>query len=183
MLIIGFGDIGAACGRVAKQGFGTRVIGCKRQPENTPEEHLKMCCDEVIGMDKLEDHLGSADFVVGVLPKTSATLHFFNAEFFAKMKKSAVFMNIGRGNTHKEVDLIEALKSKTIAGAVLDVYEVEPLTKESELWDIDNLLMTPHCADQDPEYLDRAMAIFADNLVAFKEGKPLEKVCDKNAGY
>jgi D-2-hydroxyacid dehydrogenase (NADP+) len=74
-------------------------------------------------------------------------MHFFNSEFFLKMKKSAVFMNIGRGNTCKEVDLIEALKSKTIAGAVLDVYEVEPLSKDSELWDMPDCLMTPHCAD------------------------------------
>ena len=77
------------------------------------------------------------------------------------MKPTSIFMNIGRGNTVKESDLIEALKTKVIAGAVLDVFEVEPLSKESELWDMPNVLMTPHCADQDAQYLDRAIAIFA----------------------
>jgi phosphoglycerate dehydrogenase-like enzyme len=77
------------------------------------------------------------------------------------MKPSSIFMNIGRGVTVKESDLVEALKTKVIAGAVLDVFEVEPLSKESELWEMPNVLMTPHCADQDAEYLDRAIAIFA----------------------
>ena len=77
------------------------------------------------------------------------------------MKPTSIFMNIGRGNTVKESDLIEALKTKVIAGAVLDVFEVEPLSKESELWDMPNVLMTPHCADQDAQYLDRAIEIFA----------------------
>ena len=77
------------------------------------------------------------------------------------MKPTSIFMNIGRGNTVKESDLIEALKTKVIAGAVLDVFEVEPLSKKSELWDMPNVLMTPHCADQDAQYLDRAIAIFA----------------------
>lgn len=76
----------------------------------------------------------TADFVVGVLPKTPDTHHFFNTAFFEKMKPSGVFMNIGRGPTCKEVDLIEALKKETISGAVLDVFEQEPLSKESELW-------------------------------------------------
>ena len=92
-------------------------------------------------------------------------------------------MNIGRGPTVCEPDLIEALKSKTIAGAVLDVYTVEPLPKESELWGLPNVLMTPHCADQDPEYLDRALDIFSENIALFKEGKPLRNVCDKKLGY
>jgi phosphoglycerate dehydrogenase-like enzyme len=85
--------------------------------------------------------------VVGVLPKTGDTVNFFDKEFFGKMKPSGVFMNIGRGPTVNEPDLVDALKSKTIAGAVLDVYTVEPLPKESELWGLPNVLMTPHCAD------------------------------------
>jgi len=98
-------------------------------------------------MERLDEMLSSADFVVGVLPKTSNTHHFFNAKFFAKMKTSAIFMNIGRGPTVKEVDLIDALEQQKIAGAVLDVFEVEPLSQQSPLWRMSNVLMTPHCAD------------------------------------
>lgn len=127
--------------------------------------------------------MANADFVVGILPKTSETTHFFNADFFAKMKSSAIFMNIGRGPTHNESDLAEALSTRTIAGAVLDVFEVEPLTEQSPLWDMPNLLLTPHCADQDSAFLDRAMQIFAENLEAFKKGEPLLNICDKEAGY
>jgi phosphoglycerate dehydrogenase-like enzyme len=183
MAVVGFGDIGAACGKVAKNGFGTRVIGLKRRPEVTSDEH-RACADEVVGLDQLDRVLAEADFVVGVLPKTAETGDFFNMErCFSKMKKSAVFMNIGRGPTVHEEDLVKALQDKTIAGAVLDVYKVEPLVKESPLWSLPNVLMTPHCADQDPEYLDRAMDILSYNLDAFMSGKPLKNVCDKQAGY
>lgn len=125
MIIVGFGDIGAACGKLVKA-FGTKVIGFKRRPEVTNEAH-KSFADAIYGMDRLDEFLGKADFVVGVLPKTGDTHHFFDANFFGKMKSSAVFMNIGRGPTVKEVDLINALEQQKIAGAVLDVFEIEPL--------------------------------------------------------
>ncbi len=126
MAIVGFGDIGAACGKVVKNGFGTKVIGVKRRPEVTSEEHTQ-CCHELVGLDQLDRVVGEANFVVGVLPKTDDTVGFFNKEFFAKMKPNGVFMNIGRGPTVNEPELVEALKSKVIAGAVLDVFTVEPL--------------------------------------------------------
>jgi len=107
MIIIGFGDIGAACGKLAKA-FGTRVIGFKRRPEMTSDSQ-RLCADQIFGMEALNEFLGEADFVVGVLPKTPDTHYFFNYSFFVKMKKSAVFMNIGRGPTCKESDLISAL--------------------------------------------------------------------------
>ena len=83
---------------------------------------------------------------------------------FSKMKKTAVFMNIGRGTTVKEEDLVKALKEKMIAGAVLDVFKYEPLSKESELWECDNVLIFPHCADADSDHLKRAISIFGENL-------------------
>lgn len=147
MAIVGFGDIGAACGRVAKQGFGTHVIGLKRKPEETTEEQRTLCSDEIVGLDQVKRVLEQADFVVGVLPKTAQTTHYFNKDFYAMMKPTSIFMNIGRGVTVKESDLVDALKAKVIAGAVLDVFEFEPLSKDSELWDLPNVLMTPHCAD------------------------------------
>jgi len=99
------------------------------------------------------------------------------------MKPSAIYMNIGRGPTCKEIDLVDALKNETIAGAVLDVFEKEPLSKDSELWQMKNVLMTPHCADVDSGYLDRAMEKFGLNLKNFKDGTPLFNLCDKEAGY
>lgn len=121
--------------------------------------------------------------MVGVLPKVNDTADFFNLEKFKKMKSGAVFMNIGRGPTVNEDDLVTALKEKVIGGAVLDVFKVEPLATTSELWSLPNVLMTPHCADQDPEYLDRAMLIFSENLAAFKSGGQLKNICDKHLGY
>mmetsp|Transcript_6277 Transcript_6277/g.4473 ORF Transcript_6277/g.4473 Transcript_6277/m.4473 type:complete len:126 (+) Transcript_6277:573-950(+) len=124
-----------------------KVIGVKRRPELTSEEH-KSYADEIVGLDQLDRVVKEADYVVGVLPKHETTGDFFNMEScFSKMKKSAVFMNIGRGTTVDEDHLVDALKTGKIAGAVLDVFKVEPLPKESELWKCPNLLMTPHCAD------------------------------------
>lgn len=113
--------------------------------------------------------MSEADFVVGVLPRVvGETDYFFTTEStFSKMKKSAVFMNIGRGPTCKEEDLVKALKEKTIAGAVLDVFEKEPLTENSEIWECENVFITPHCADQDSDHLVRAVAIFGVNLEKF----------------
>jgi len=150
MAVIGYGDIGAACAKIAKHGFGMKVTGLKRRPETVSEEH-KSYCDEVVGNDQFDRVVQEADFIVGVLPKVPGqTDDFFNAQStFSKMKKTAVFMNIGRGTTVNEEDLAAALKSKEIAGAVLDVFKKEPLIKESPLWDCENVLITPHCADQD----------------------------------
>ena len=88
-------------------------------------------------------------------------------------------MNIGRGPTVHQNDLIKALKQKVIGGAVLDVYEKEPLPADNELWKLPNLFMTPHCADQDSEWQVRAMDVFIENMKLFKAGKPLKNVCDK----
>jgi len=101
MVIVGFGDIGAACGKVIKNGFGTKVIGVKKRPEMISDEH-RQCCDELVGLDQLDSVVGDADYVVGVLPKTPETTGFFDKTFFAKMKSSGVFMNIGRGPTVNE---------------------------------------------------------------------------------
>lgn len=145
---VGYGDIGTACAKVCKNGFGMKVTGIKRNPNDLTEE-AKSYCDEVVGNDQYDRVISEADFVCGILPKVAGvTDDFFNMEStFSKMKKSSVFMNIGRGTTVNEEDLAKALKEETIAGAVLDVFKVEPLTSESPLWDCKNVLITPHCAD------------------------------------
>lgn len=186
MVIVGYGDIGSACARVAKNGFGMKVTGVKRRPEEVSDKH-RSYCDEVVGNDQYDRVIAEADFVVAVLPKVAGvTDNFFSTEStFSKMKSSAVFMNIGRGTTVEENDLAKALKTGQISGAVLDVFQVEPLPEESELWDCPNLLLTPHCADCDTQFMHRAFQILADNLKIFTtEGtSKLLNICDKEAGY
>jgi len=183
MAIVGFGDIGAACGRIAKLGLQMRVIGLKRRPELTSEEH-RSYADEVVGLDQLDRVIKEADYVVGVLPKHATTDDFFNMEScFSKMKPSAVFMNIGRGTTVNEDDLADVLNQGKIAGAVLDVFKVEPLPKESALWKCPNLLMTPHCADQDVDFMHRSFSIFMQNVENLRSGKDFVNIVEKKNGY
>jgi len=123
MAIVGYGDIGAACAKIAKLGFGMKVTGIKRRPDMVNEQH-RSYCDEIVGSDQYERVMSQADFVVGVLPRVEGvTDNFFNLQStFSKMKKTAVFMNIGRGTCVLEDDLIKALETELIAGAVLDVF-------------------------------------------------------------
>lgn len=92
-------------------------------------------------------------------------------------------MNIGRGQTVNEEELVAALRAGEIAGACLDVFAQEPLSKDSPLWEMKNVLMYPHCADRDVEYMDRTFALFISNMNKFKDGQPLENVCDKFLMY
>jgi phosphoglycerate dehydrogenase-like enzyme len=128
MAVIGYGDIGAACAKIAKNGFGMKVWGVKRNPADCPDE-WRSYCDEVVGLNEYDRVIKEADFVVGVLPKVVDTEKFFTMDStFSKMKKTSVFMNIGRGPTVLEEDLVQALKTGIIGGAVLDVFEKEPLS-------------------------------------------------------
>jgi D-2-hydroxyacid dehydrogenase (NADP+) len=104
---------------------------------------------------------------------------------FSKMKKSAVFLNIGRGTTVNEDDLVKALNEEMIAGAVLDVYKQEPLPETSNLWEAKNMYLNPHCSGQDLGNIPRSLINFADNLKNFSEGgvDKLQKKCDKVSGY
>jgi len=183
MAIIGYGDIGAACAKIAKNGFGMKVWGVKRRPADCSDLY-RSYCDEVVGNDQYERVIKEADFVVGVLPKVADTEDFFNMEStFAKMKKTAVFMNIGRGPTVQEEDLTKALKEGVIAGAVLDVFKKEPLAPEAELWSLPNVLITPHCAQQDKDFMSDCIFQFAENLENFMSGKPFINLRDKKLGY
>lgn len=95
------------------------------------------------------------------------------------MKSTAVFANIGRGTTVNEEDLADSLESGRIGGAFLDVFKVEPMHKDNRLWKAPNLFMTPHCADQDNQWLHRSMGIFGDNLTRYMTDQPLNNVVDK----
>lgn len=180
--IVGYGGIGQACAKVAKNGFGTRVLALKKRPERISDE-AKANADEVLGMDKLDYLLAESDFVVNICPLTDETKDLYNKELFQKMKKTAVFMNIGRGPSVVEEDLIEALNSGEIAYSYLDVFRQEPYPSDGPLWDVENLYMSPHCADITEDILKLSVQVFDKNVRLLKEGKDLENVVDKSLGY
>lgn len=127
LVVVGYGNIGSKVAKMCKRAFGMKIIGINKFPEMVTKEEAQWA-DEVLGLDKYDEAIRKADYVVGSLPKMVATNDFFNAEnCFNKMKNTAIFMNIGRGTTCDEDDLATALMTGQIAGAVLDVFKVEPL--------------------------------------------------------
>ena len=177
ILIVGLGEIGTETARIAKV-FGTTVLAVSRSPKKKPA-----FVDRLETSDKLDALLPEADFVIITLPHTDETHHLFDAKKFALMKKSAVVINIGRGGIINEKDLIDALKKGTIAGAMLDVFEKEPLPADSPLWDMENVIVTPHHSGLSQKYMDRAVERFCLNLKAYLAGEKLPNEVDKNLGY
>lgn len=175
--IIGVGAIGEEIARLL-QAFGMRVIGL-RQSER-PSEFV----DEMVGLSKLEYILDESDYVVVTLPLTSSTRKMFGAEQFRMMKRSAMFINIGRGEVVDEQALILALQEGHIAGAGLDVFEQEPLPATSPLWKMDNVIITPHASGGSKYYNERAFEVFMDNLAAYLQtGAPRRNVVDYRKQY
>jgi phosphoglycerate dehydrogenase-like enzyme len=174
--ILGLGAVGGEVARMAKA-FGMRVIGTKRRPENIAN------VDEVLPGERTDEVLARSDFLLLLLPATPATDNFINAGRLAKMKPTAWLLNFGRGHLIKDDDLIAAVKNKTIAGAVLDVFRQEPLPAEHPFWKTDGILVLPHIGGPHPQR-DRFVAkLFVDNLRRFLDGTPLKEVVDRSAGY
>jgi phosphoglycerate dehydrogenase-like enzyme len=174
--ILGLGAVGAEVARMAKA-FGMTVIGTKRRPEKIAN------VDEVLPAERTDEVLARSDFVLLLLPATPATDNFINTERLAKMKPTAWLLNFGRGHLIKDDDLIAAVKAKTIAGAVLDVFRQEPLPAEHLFWKTDGILVLPHIGGPHPQR-DRFVAkLFVDNLGRFLDGTPLKEVVDRTAGY
>jgi phosphoglycerate dehydrogenase-like enzyme len=163
---IGFVGVGAVARETARKlkAFDVRIIGLK----NTVEDVENF--DEIYGADQLNELFEKSDFVVTLVPLTEQTKKMIGEEQFKRMKKTAWFINVARGPVVDEQALIKALKEGWIAGAGLDVFEKEPLPEESPLWDLDNVILTPHIAGPTPHYMDRLMDLFIENLEAFVEG-------------
>ncbi|MDO5016150.1 MAG: D-2-hydroxyacid dehydrogenase [Eubacteriales bacterium] len=178
LLIVGAGSIGQVLARRAKA-FDMDVVGIRRHHGGEVPEHF----DAVYTLDDLGEQLALSDYVVSILPSTPDTQGLFGLEQFQVMRPSAVFINVGRGDTVKEAELIVALEQGLIRGAYLDVFELEPLPEESPLWQMENVLITPHNAGPTPHYFERAMGIFLDNLERFRQGKPMRNLVDLAAGY
>jgi phosphoglycerate dehydrogenase-like enzyme len=172
-LIVGVGGIGAETAHLCVA-FGMRVIGIDARREDRPDDVA-----ELHGPAALDDLLPHADFVILTIPHTPETEGMMNVERFGRMKPSAFFINIGRGQTTRLPDLVAALGAGTIAGAGLDVFEEEPLPRDHPLWSAPNVLLTPHTAGYGPYLDDRRLQIVIDNAGRFVRGEPLRNVVDK----
>jgi phosphoglycerate dehydrogenase-like enzyme len=121
--------------------------------------------------------------VVVTAPLTPQTKGLVGGDAIAAMKRTAVLVNVGRGPVLDEAALVEALEGGRIRGAALDVFETEPLPAESPLWRLPNVLLSPHCADHVPGWVDEAMRVFLRQLERFRRGEPLRDAVDKKLGY
>lgn len=174
--VAGLGDIGVEVAQALHRN-GMRVIGWRRSEAPVPEGVEKV----YRGLEELPAFAAHCDFLVSILPATDGTRRVFDAAVFAAMKKEAVFINIGRGHSVDEDALTDALENGVIAGAVLDVFEREPLPPESRLWDVDGLMMTPHVSG--PLLPEDVISSFLENLARFRAGQPLLKLVDPGRGY
>jgi phosphoglycerate dehydrogenase-like enzyme len=164
--IVGYGNIGEQCAKRAVS-FGMKVLGLRRTAPREPTDSLGV--ELLHGSDGIEQLLSRSDFVLNIMPSTAENYHFFNTAAFAKMKRDAVYINIGRGSTQSEENLVAALRENLIRGAAVDVFEKEPLPAESELWSLgsDKLLLTPHNADINHDCFDEAVQQFVAYSQAF----------------
>lgn len=179
MGIVGYGDIGRAAARLAKA-LDMRVLALRRRPEQSRGDPL---VDEVMGNERLLDLMARSDYVVVAAPLTPDTRGLVSAQAIAAMKPDAVMINVGRGAIIDEPALIDALRHKRIRGAALDVFAEEPLPAGHPMYGLDNLLLSPHCADHTRTWIDDAMVFFTGNLERFLRGEPLRNVVEKRLGY
>lgn len=177
LLIVGMGRIGERIAQIGKA-FGMKPLGIVRDLKKKRGTKIKL-----YGIQDLEKLVGQVDFVVNCLPGIPSTAGLFDLKLFKKFKKDAYIINIGRGTTIVEKDLIKALENGIIAGAGLDVFEVEPLPKSSPLWNLENVIITPHYSGWNPNYTERVFDIFIENLKAYLKKQKMPNLIDKNLGY
>ena len=175
--LVGLGKVGSAIA-VRARAMGMRVIAARVHPASAPAP-----ADEQWHVSRLRELLPRVDWLVLAAPHTPETERLIGREELSLMKSSARLMNLGRGALVDEAALIDALRTRRLAGAALDVFEEEPLPRTSPLWDMTEVILTPHTSGLGPRYWERAMAQFTANLEHFIAGEPLENVVDKRAGY
>lgn len=181
LCIVGMGNIGRAVAARARP-FGMRVVGVKRvvREEDEAWEHA----DELYTTRDLHPALGEADCVVVTLPGTPETFRLLDAEAISAIKRGAYFVNVGRGKVVYERSLVEALMSGHLSGAALDVFEEEPLPEESPLWELPNVIVSPHSTDNVPGLTNELQSeLFRDNLRRYLGGEPLRNTLDKKLLY
>jgi phosphoglycerate dehydrogenase-like enzyme len=176
---LGVLGVGAIGGEIARRGaaMGMRVLGMRREPR--PAEGVA----RMFGPDGLGEMLPQCDFVVVVVPATPETRRMLGERELRAMRRGAYLINVARGIVVDEAALVRALADGWLGGAALDVFETEPLPPESPLWAMDNVIVTPHIAGEPDEYPRRVMGVVAENIVRWREGRPLLNVVDPGRGY
>jgi phosphoglycerate dehydrogenase-like enzyme len=176
--LVGLGSIGT---QVAKHAFalGMRVIATREHPEKPIPEGI----DHVFSPAELHTLLAQSDYVVLAAPVTTQTRQLIDATRLSQMKPDACLINVGRGTLVDQAALAHALESKTIGGAALDVFDKEPLPADSPLWDLENLLITPHTAGLTERLWERNYKLIAENLRRYLAHQPLLSIVDKKKGY
>jgi phosphoglycerate dehydrogenase-like enzyme len=178
--VVGFGDIGRASAKLAKA-YGMKVLGLKR---TVPESFSDECCDEIFDLSGLVEVVKRSDYILVSTPLTEQTRGLISKEVLSHCKKTAVIINVGRGPIIDEEALIEALESGDIKGAGLDVMTVEPLPKESKLWKLPNVILSPHNMDMTLTFMQESTEFFInENLPRFVREIELLNPVDKSAGY
>jgi len=176
--LVGLGSIGRRVARMASA-LGMRVIAVREHVEKEKPEGV----DAVYSSSEINEVLRKSDFVVLAAPLTPQTTKLMDAKRLAAMKPDSYLINVGRGPQVDEAALADTLRARRIAGAALDVFEQEPLPTDSPLWDLENLLITPHTAGITEKLWQRHYQNFSDNLRRYLSKQPLQHVVDKHKGY
>ena len=177
--IVGYGGIGREAARLA-HALGMKILAVRRR---TPSSDDDPVLERSFTLDQLNEMLSLSDYILAAAPLTAETEGMINATQFHFMKNTAVLINVGRGAVVDEPSLISALNQKIIHGAALDVFEQEPLPPDHPFWRMENVLLSPHCADHTTGWMALAVDQFIENFERFRNGQPLEHIVDKQAGY
>jgi phosphoglycerate dehydrogenase-like enzyme len=178
--IVGYGDIGRACA-TRMRAMGMRVLAVKRS--GSPIYNVDPLVDQIFTPDRRIEMIQRCDYVVVAAPLTEQTRGMIGPAEFAAMKPSAVVINVGRGPVIDEAAMVQALSQGLIRGAALDVFDKEPLPEGHPFYRLQNVLLSAHCADHTPDWMDLAMRFFLDQFERFRNGQVLLNVVDKKLGY
>jgi phosphoglycerate dehydrogenase-like enzyme len=178
--IVGYGDIGRAVASRARA-MGMRVLALKRHAP--PPEAADAFAERIFGPENRMEMLALSDYVVVAAPITPETRGMIGEPEFAAMKPGAVIINVGRGPVIDEAAMVRALTEGRIKGAALDVFDHEPLPQGHPFYQLDNVLLSPHCADHTATWIDDAMRFFLTQFERYRKGEPLLNVVDKKLGY
>jgi phosphoglycerate dehydrogenase-like enzyme len=176
LAILGLGKTGQAVALLAKM-FGMRVVGIRANPVETAN------VDRVEPVERLRDVLSEADFVLVCLPLTERTRYLLDEPEFAAMKRGVVLIDLSRGGVVRHSALVKNLANGALKGAALDVFETEPLPRESPLWDMPNVIITPHCSSVYDGWERRSIEMFCDNVDRWRRNDTLDNVVDPHRGY
>ena len=176
--VLGLGAIGGEIARLSKA-VGMTVLATRKNPSG----NLPPCVDALFGPEGTRDLLTKSDFVAVALPLTGETRAFIGEAELEAMHPASYLMNVGRGPIIDEAALVRALQDSKIAGAALDVFEKEPLPPNSPLWDLENVIYSPHISGEVDDYDDRVVSLFSRNLARYVNGETLLNVVDRDKGY